>query len=331
MAYKRLSKENLLHNLDIVAKRAGGLQKVAAVLKDDAYGHGLERIARWLSKAGVKRAVVRKKKEADCIKELFDYILVLQDIPDKKDAFVYTINSLDMIQSYPAGQKVELKVDSGMHRNGIDEKELEEAFAAIAKQRLELVGLLTHFRSADELSSELFWQIKRFEAIKEKAQMLARRYGWNLHYHSANSAALMRWGLCDDFARVGIALYGLLEMDEVFDPLPLKPVMSLWAKKIATRHLDEGARVGYGGEFEAPKEMIVSTYDVGYGDGLSRRASGFCLPGGGTILGRVSMDCISVNSDEERICIFEDARELARYIGTIGYEVITALKGIGER
>lgn len=326
MAFIKISKHNLLHNLNIVAKRAGGLQKVAAVLKDNAYGHGLERIAGWLSAAGVKRAVVRKRGEAKQIAEFFEYILVLQEIPEQKDAFIYTLNSLEAIDSFPAGQKVELKVDTGMHRNGIDPGELQLAFERIAKQGLELVGVFTHFRSADELSSELFWQAKNFDALKKEAKTLAKKYGWHLHFHAANSAALMRFGCDDDFARVGIALYGLLEMDAVFEVPPLKPVMSLWAKRLASRKLQKGQRVGYAGAFEAPHEMVVSTYDVGYGDGLSRAASGFVLPDGSRILGRVSMDCVSVDSAKEEICIFDDARKLARHIGTIGYEVATAMR-----
>ena len=331
MAYKKISKENLLHNLAIVAKRAGGVQKIAAVLKDDAYGHGLERIATWLAEAGVKRAVVRTRDEAEAIKDLFDYILVLQDRPRQKERFVYTINSLDAIEMFPKGQKVELKVDTGMHRNGIDPKELQEAFKQIAAQGLELVGVFTHFRSADELGCDLFWQVKQFENVKSEAKELAKVYGFDLHFHSANSAALMRWGLADDFARVGIALYGLLEMDRVFDVPPMRPVMSLWARRLAVRKLSKGQRVGYGGVFEAPDEMVVATYDVGYGDGLARTASGFTLPDGSKILGRVSMDCITVDSDKEEICIFEDANKLARHIGTIGYEVVTALKGVGAK
>jgi alanine racemase len=326
MAYKKLSKKNLLHNLTIVAKRAGGVQRVAAVLKDDAYGHGLLPIAGWLAEAGVNRAVVRTKSEAKKIENLFDYILVLQDTPTQKDRFVYAINSLEAIVKYPKGQRVELKVDTGMHRNGIDPKDLEIAFSKVAERKLELIGVFTHFRSADELGSDLFWQVKRFEEVKKRSDELAKRFGYSLHFHSANSAALMRWGIEDDFARVGIALYGLLEMDRVFELPPLQPVMSLWAKRLSVRKLVKGQRVGYGGEFEAPRDMVISTYDVGYGDGLSRRASGFTLPNGSKILGRVSMDCISVDSEEEEICIFEDARELASYLGTIGYEVVTSIK-----
>ena len=86
-------------------------------------------------------------------------------------------------------------------------------------------------------------------------------------------------------------------------------------------------RVGYGGDFTAPKEMLVSTYDLGYGDGWCRgdAQNPYITSEGVPVLGRVSMDFISLESDKEEVCVMNDAKEAAKQFGTISYEVITAL------
>jgi alanine racemase len=107
----------------------------------------------------------------------------------------------------------------------------------------------------------------------------------------------------------------------------LKPVLSLRAKKIATRKLEKGERVGYGGDFAAPGKMTVSTYDLGYGDGWCRGESSrpYITAEGLPILGRVSMDFIVLESEKEELVIMNDAQEAARHFGTISYEMTTAL------
>ncbi len=324
MGYIKLSKSAFFCNLDIISQKAGAIEKVAIVLKDNAYGHGLLEIAKLASEYGIKRAVVRNTTEAKRIEKLFDYILVLADIPQRTDRFHYTINSLEDLQKFPIGSNIELKVDTGMHRNGIWPDELEEAFKIIQKRGLHLKGIFTHFRSADELGSEFFWQERNFDEAKKRSLELVKRYGLPKPlFHSCNSAALFRiQKLQDDFARVGIAAYGYLESDEIFKLPPLKPVLSLWAKRLATRVLREGQRVGYGGVYEVDCDMVASTYDIGYGDGIFRSQKSIK---DGKILGRVSMDSIVVESQKDEICVFDNVKELAHELGTISYEVLVKL------
>ncbi|BCD67501.1 alanine racemase [Nitratiruptor sp. YY09-18] len=324
MGYIKLSKSAFFHNLGLIIKRAGCKDKVAIVLKDNAYGHGLLEIAKLANEYGIKRAVVRNTAEAKEIENLFDYILILADAPQQKVKFHYTINSLEDLKKFPTGSNIELKVDTGMHRNGIVPDELEEAFTLIKKRGLNLKGIFTHFRSADELSSELFWQERIFDEVKRRSLELVKRYGLlQPLFHSCNSAALFRkQKLDDDFARVGIAAYGYLESDEIFDLPPLQSVLSLWAKKLSTRSLQKGQRVGYGGVFEADRDMVVSAYDIGYGDGIFRAQKSIV---NGKILGRVSMDSIIVEGEQDEICIFDDAKKVAKEIGTISYEVLVKL------
>jgi len=323
MPYIKLDRSALLHNLDIITQRAGGKERIAAVLKDNAYGHGLELMAAMLKEYGITKAVVRTKVEAYKIKELFDCILILADEPKTDPKLTFAINDIEQLHHTPKASRIELKIDTGMHRNGIAVEQIEEAIEQIVAKELELVGAFTHFRSADTLSSELFWQERNWQEAKERIKQACQKYHIPLpHFHSQNSAALFREGLKDDFARVGIAMYGYLEMDEVYEQPPLKPVLSLWAKRIATRRLQKGQRVGYGGDFEAQEAMVVSTYDVGYGDGIFRSQR---YTKDKEILGRVSMDSIVVEGDEKEICIFDDAKELAHSLGTISYEVLVKL------
>ncbi len=318
MAYIKIDKEALYHNLQKSALKAGSIDKIAAVLKDNAYGHSIGIVAPLLKEFGISKAVVRDVKEAEKIRSLFDYILVLNGShPD----FICAVNSLQELEK-TAAKRVEIKVDTGMHRNGIDADEVGKAFDMAAKRGLEVVGLFTHYRSADVLSSELFWQKKAFERVKKIACEIAPGYGFSPHFHSQNSAALFREGLEDDFARVGIALYGALEMDEVFGDSGLKPVLSLWAEKIATRGLKKGQRVGYGGEYEAKEDMVISTYDAGYADGVFRSLKRAETE---DIIGRISMDNLCLKGDKRNVCIFKDARDVAKQCHTIAYEVLVKL------
>jgi alanine racemase len=325
MAFINIYKENFFHNLNQIALQTGSVEKIAIVLKDNAYGHGLVLMAQLASEYGIKHAVVRNTEEANQIESYFETILILGDSIIKHPKLSYAVNRLEDIEKAQVGAKVELKVDTGMHRNGIKLDEVDDALVHIVKQGLELVGVMTHYRSADEMGSEYFWQKKQFDTVKEKVI----KAGFDkVRYHSHNSAAILRTKSFDeDLVRVGIGAYGYNELPESFDKLALKPVLSLHATKTSTRVLKEGDRVGYGGDFSAPKEMTVSTYDLGYGDGWCRGNSFFAYTTaqGLPILGRVSMDFISLESTKESICVMDDAQKAAKQLGTISYEITTAL------
>jgi alanine racemase len=325
MAFIKINKQNFYHNLNQIALQTGSLDKVAIVLKDNAYGHGLELIAKLASEHGVKRAVVRDIEEARVVKGYFESILVLAGVSSKEEGFSFAINSLEDIDKLPKGTDVELKVDTGMHRNGVSMNELTEALEQIKSKDLNLVGLMTHYRCADKLSSEYFWQHKRFkEAIKKM-----KEFGFsNVRVHSHNSAAILRTKSYDeDLVRVGIAAYGYNELGSTFEKIALKPVLSLHAKKVASKHLKMHERVGYGATFEADKDMTVSTYNIGYGDGWLRSCAvePYRTQEGLEVLGRVSMDLMSFESQKEEICIMSDAQVAAKHFSTISYEVITSL------
>ncbi|MCO4846060.1 MAG: alanine racemase, partial [Sulfurovum sp.] len=115
MAFIKINKQNFYHNFNQIALKTGSVDKIAIVLKDNAYGHGLELMGKLASEFGVKHAVVRKTTEAELIKPLFETILVLGDSIIKDDVYSFAINTLEDIKQAEKGAKVELKVDTGMH------------------------------------------------------------------------------------------------------------------------------------------------------------------------------------------------------------------------
>jgi len=330
MAYIILNKNNFFNNLDIISKRTKEKDKIALVLKDNAYGHGLLEIASLAQEYGVKKAVVQTVAEAKKIEDFFDYILVLADIPKENNEKIRcTINELNAIKDFPKNAKVELKVNTGMNRNGIQMQELETAFELIKKQELRLEGVFTHHGCADVLNEMYDIQNVNFKEVKRSAKELASKYGFNaLRFHSNSSAALFRNAAFDeDMARVGIAAYGCMELPVAFNEANLKPVLSLWANKIATRKLQKGDSVGYGATYTAEQDCEVSTYDFGYGDGFLRVCSNnYETPENIKLLGRISMDNSSFLSSQNPLLIFNDARKVSKVVGTISYEILTSLK-----
>ncbi len=221
-----------------------------------------------------------------------------------------------------------------MHRNGIAEDELYDTFQKIKEQGLILEAIFTHHRSADELSSEWFWQNDAFKKIKQKSITFAKEFGFEkLRFHSSNSASLFRFDTFDeDMARVGIASYGCMDMPKSLLLEEFKPVLSLYGSKISSRLLQSGKKVGYGASYEMKGEGVVSNYDIGYGAGFLRNNSNsYITPQGFKLIGRVSMDNSSFISEEDKLLIFDNALKASYYSQTISYEVLTSLKENIER
>ncbi len=325
MAFIEIDRKNFYHNLSQLALKAGSKEQLAVVLKDNAYGHGLELMAELAAEYGITQAVVISNAEAERIEDYFENVLVLGDEAQEHPKRSFALSRLDRLERIDPAVKLELKVDTGMHRNGIRMEELEKALEIVHRRGLHLFGVMTHYRSADELTSEYYWQKKNFESVR--ARVLEAGFD-QTRFHSHNSAALLRsQNFDEDLARVGIAIYGYNTLPPSFEQVELRPVLSLWARRVSTRHLRAGERIGYGGKFVVPRDMVVSTYDLGYGDGWPRgdAVEPFVTEEGLPILGRVSMDFISLEGECEKVCIMADARRAARHFGTICYEMTTAL------
>lgn len=329
MAFITLNSSALKHNLDLISSLIDR-KKIAVVLKDNAYGHGLDLMAQMCSGYGIEWAVVRDTKEATAISKYFKNIIILADLPSEKNSFHYAVNSLEDLIKLPKNTKIHLKIDSGMHRNGVDPSDLMSALDLIRENELDLMGVFSHLKSADELTSELFFQEKIFLEVKKNVKKYCLENGMQIPlFHLYNSAAILRNKSAEnyDLVRVGIAIYGYSQMPTVFGKFDLKPVLNLWAKKIASRVLKRNQTVGYGGAFKTDEDMVISTYDVGYADGFFRLGGSdeYFTACGKRVVGKVSMDNMSINADSDEICIIDNAQKLAKIKNTISYEVLVRL------
>ncbi len=235
-----------------------------------------------------------------------------------------------------------------MGRLGLrDAGEVSELIDAVAAdKRMELAGVWTHFATADDDEAFMLEQLEAFRAVAEPAK---ERYP-GITIHAANSAATLRDPETHfDMVRCGVAIYGLDPFGRDPRDHGLEPALELVSYVADVKRFDAGASAGYGRTWRATEETWVAPVPIGYGDGwrrgLSNRAS--ALVGGQTrpIVGTVSMDNVTVDlGPETSVAAFDEvvligeragerilAEDLARELGTINYEVTTALLPRVER
>ena len=328
MAYCLINKSNYFHNLSKIEQKIDK-SKIAIVVKNNAYGHGLHQIAELASEYGIKHAVVNNLDEAKSIYNLFETVIVLQEIPTKKieENIIITINSIDSMNRLVPGTKVELKIDTGMHRNGISIEDIESALDLIIGNKLNLNGIFTHFSSAYIEDLSLSSQKDIFDKIRQDI-VNDGRFNNDVRFHCCASSSLFRVDNSDyDLARVGIMSYGYISLPDSYKKPELRPVLSLWGEKITTKSISKGDSVGYGQSYTAKNDLIVSTYDVGYGDGFMRldEKKKATIEDGREILGIVSMNSFSTTGDDKEVCVFKNAEKLSNVHGTIIYEIISNL------
>ncbi len=342
MAYITINHNHFKHNLDLIRQHLKIISpnkniEVAAVLKDNAYGHGLEIMSNLAMENNIKSVFVKNYNEALKIAHKFDSVTFFYGIaPEKSNNIYSTIHGFDDFEKIEktigdmSGLGVELKVNVGMNRNGIEIKDLRKHIEIILKNDMRLIGILSHNGYGDEFGEEFNIEIERFEEVKYKVRQLSNELGFTLpRFHSLNSSCTLRSIKCDDdLVRIGIALYGYLT-NEVPIKLAksLKPILKLYANRISTKLLDIGEKIGYGGISVMKNKRVVSTYDIGYGDGMYRLNGNkqLLLPNGEEILPRTSMDCFSCYGDTNEICVMEDAAYIAKVFDTVPYEVLTRL------
>ena len=327
MAFCLIKKSNYFHNLSLIEEKIRK-DKIAVVLKNNAYGHGLSEIAELASKYGIKHAVVNTLKEGHLIHSLFETILVLQDLPKGQiqDNIIITINSIKSLNQINSGTKVEIKIDTGMNRNGIMFKDLDRLLELIIKKKLILNGVFTHFANAYIDDNSIFRQKQIFNELRDTILEDKRFFNQKIRFHCCASSSLFRIDNNEyDLARVGIMSYGYLSLPPSLEKPSLKPVMSLWGEKITSKLVKKGNSIGYGSKYIADKDMLSSTYDIGYGDGFMRldgtkRAS---IEDGREILGVVSMNSFSTIGNDDKVCVFKDAEKFSSLHRTIVYEIIS--------
>lgn len=315
-------------------REAAGAAELWAVVKADAYGHGVADVARTVLGAGASALCVNTVAEGAALRlEHRDTrILVMGPLcPGEEDAAAAARLEVAVSSpTLPAGLPVHLKVDTGMGRWGMSPSEL----SAIRSDQV--VGVMSHLATADDADESFaLRQIERFAEVAERA-------GPGVVRHIANSAATLRFPQArHDAVRCGIAMYGLSPFGDDPARYGLEPVLS-WRSNIAlTKTLEVGESTGYERAFVADRRTRIGIVPVGYGDGFSRAMSGAEVLVGGArrrILGRVSMDAFAVELPAGEVgapvTLIGDgllAEEHARHLKTITYEVTCMIRSGPER
>jgi len=314
MATIYLNKKNLFFNLD---KISSVNPNILAVIKDNAYGHGIITFSKMLKEYGIKKVCVRNNKEAEIVKSIFEEVIVFYPKTNRNAKNIsYSINSIKQLKKnrHPY---IHLKIDTGMHRNGILIEEIDEALEIVKKREFEIRGVFSHFCCSEEVANDTFIQFKRFEEVKEKVIKFCYDNKLKVPYfHLANSLALFKLPYTFDYVRPGIAMYGGIE--------GFKPVMKLVAKTISKRKLMPKEGVGYNKTFMSNKEMIISTIDVGYADGIPYFRNG-CKLKETKALGKISMDSMIVEGDFDEVVVFDDIKEFVNNFDTITYDILVKI------
>lgn len=337
----------LRHNLG-VARRHAPKSRIWAVVKADAYGHGLLRVARALAAADgyalldLNEAV--RLREAGSAKP----ILMLEGIFQPADLAIvdryglslalHDFEQILMIERARLSSQIAvwLKLNTGLNRLGFGANQVRDAYSRLqAGGKVATISLMTHFADADGPAG----------VAAQHARFLEWTAGLQGEVTLANSAAVLRYPETHaDWVRPGIMLYGCSPFaDASAEALGLQPAMTLASEIIAVQEIRAGDRVGYGGTFEAQRPMRIGVVACGYADGYPRHAPGFrdratpvLVAGERThTVGRVSMDmlCVDLSAIAQArvgspVVLWGEglpADEVAASAGTVSYELLCAL------
>ena len=349
-------------DLDAVASNTRALRtragvEVIAVVKADGYGHGAEAVAETAIAAGAAALAVATVEEAIVLRRTRprDTILVLLGAQSRAERDAAVAGSLavtvwDVESAAALGEAarsagttaaVHFKVDTGLTRLGAPPALAVQRFNAIAKLAgVRIEGLFTHLARADEADLlTTTQQLDRFDEIL--AAIAPPRW---VHTSASGGVASLATRPHITAVRPGLALYGLHAAPHLADRLPLRPALRWRSQVHRVAEVPAGTGVSYGHEYRLPRDGLVATVPVGYGDGLARAAgkgarlllNGAALP----IAGRVAMDHVmldvtdmdGVREGDEVVIIGTQggasvsAEDLAAASGTINYEVVTAIR-----
>ncbi len=343
-------------NYEAVRRQVGGGVQIMAIVKADAYGHGVEQVAPYLDGLGADQFGVSCLQEAVELRRLGikKPILILGFTPAEH---FFTLAEHDLAQTVFCRQDVEklsqigeqngrrikihVALDTGMGRIGFDafdaEKTADEVASVASLPGVELEGLFTHFSVADTDGEEAYTeaQFERFMAVRQR--LLQR--GLAPLCHAANSAGtFLKKDYHLDMVRAGIVLYGL---EPGGRENPFSPVMTVKTLISFVKDLPAGRSISYGRRYTTSKTVKVATLSAGYADGYPRTLSGkgkvlingFMAP----IIGNICMDQMMVDvtgipceAGDEAVLMGDavDVNQLAEQIGTIHYELVC---GVSKR
>jgi alanine racemase len=346
----------LRRNLESLKTRVGSA-RILAIVKANAYGHGLVPVSRALLRFGADALGVAFLEEGIALRRagIRAPVVVLGGIIGNQishfleydlDITASSVFKLEQIEevarSMDKRARIHLKVDTGMERIGMHWDTASPLFsAAVRSPHVEIAGVFSHLAHSDARSAEYTrLQLERFlEATsyfeRESLPMPPR--------HLANSGAILQHpDTYFDMVRPGIALYGIYPSVEVARSVPLDPVLSLHTRVVYFKVVRAGSPVSYDGTWIPEEDTRVVTLPVGYGDGYSRglsnRASVLIHGQHHPVVGRVTMDATMVDIGESSAYNGDEVvllgrqgeasiscEELAELQGTIPYEVLTSL------
>jgi alanine racemase len=319
-----------------------------AVVKANAYGHGLVPVARVAVEAGAERLGVALVEEAIELRQagLDVPIQILSEAPAVAADRIVELGIIPTVYSLAAAQAisraadgrdeaidVHIKVDTGMHRVGVAPRQVVELYQAVKElPGIRVEGMLTHFACADDPEND--YTEKQLAVFLRLRETLPEIPIW----HAANSAAALFMPETHlDMVRIGLAMYGL-QPSSLPSPVLLNPALSLKAGIGFTQDLAPGEGASYGLTFIAAKPMRVGTLPIGYGDGFSRLLSnrGSAIINGRRVplIGNICMDQLLVelpagaSVGDEAVLIGRQgdetisAEEIAALLGTINYEIV---------
>src|SRR4051812_5856292 len=338
-----ISASALAHNLAVARQHAGNA-KIWAVIKANAYGHGLERAARAMQAADGFAVLDFQEAARLRVAGVTKPILMLEGVFKPLDVpllskyaltpVIHNAAQVDMLRTAGLEGPIDtyVKINSGMNRLGFTPESLGASYQALRQNpRVKSITLMTHFADADGatgVKAQLEWFGEMTKSFPHRRSL-------------ANSAALLRFPEAHgEWVRPGIMLYGCSPFaDRPAATFDLKPAMTLSSELIATQHLQPGERVGYGFSYEAVGELPIGIVACGYADGYPRHA-----PAGTPVLvngqrtrtvGRVSMDMIMVDLSGipdagvgTAATLWGEglsADEVAAAAGTLSYELLCAL------
>lgn len=313
-AWRELDANALRSNLQVLQKAAGPDCRVMAVVKADAYGHGAKTVARLLQREGVREFAVACLQEGIALRKagIRGTILILGWTDPCLASLLVRWHLTQAVASLEHGQalaargchvRVQLALDTGMHRMGVDAKDRESLAKLYSLPGLKITGVFSHLCVSDDLSASCTaFTLQQAEAFQQALSWLKEQGFPVLQAH-----LLASYGIFNipekhfDLVRAGIALYGVYSDDTpTRRTLPLQPVLSLKARVALVRSIAPGETAGYGRAFLAVRPTRLAVVTIGYADGLPR-----ALPArGGRVLlhgvscpmvGRMCMDQLLVD------------------------------------
>jgi len=328
--------------------------QLCAVVKADGYGHGAAETAVAARRGGATWLAVSTAAEAQELRASVPElpIMVMGAVSDAElgialgagaDVVAWSEYFLSKVSALGGG-RVHIKLDSGMGRLGTRDGDLALRLVGQAREdpRLQLIGLMTHFATAEELGDQFFGQqLDAFRQWSDEAIAICP----GVMRHAANSAALLRDERSHfDLVRPGVACYGLDPFGADPAAQQLTPAMRLDSYVASINACQRGQSVGYGRSFIADAATVIATVPIGYADGWMRVFSNNAdvLINGRrfAVVGNVSMDNMTVDLGADgggveigdRVTLLGSDRadrilseELAEHAGTINYEIVTSV------